>query len=72
MVFPTEKSEDTRDPKEERIKEDAESWNLQGKSHSVRPGSVETLVNKLMTVTERSYSENKNKNKNLQRMINCF
>ena len=33
MVFPTDKSKDTRDPKEESINEDAESWNLQGKSH---------------------------------------
>lgn len=61
MVFPTDKSKDTRDPKEESIKEDAESQNLQGKSHSAqaRISRDPCEQDSLMTATERSSSEKK-------------
>lgn len=48
MVFPSDKNKDTRDPKEENIKEDLESGNLQERVTLFRPGSAETLVNKIL------------------------
>lgn len=56
MVFPNDKSKDTRDPKEESIKENAESRNLQGKSHSAqaRVSRDPCEQDPLMIATERS------------------